>query len=148
MRCCLKYGIEESDQTHFGRYAESWLKRQTQYFKATTLSGYKRNLEIVYPFIGGIPLAKIRPLTLEEMCEDLRKRPGRCGNVKERTVRKYLETVSSVLEDAKKTTLFRSIRRIVSARKLLNKRYSTSRRNPKCSGCCELLWRSPFCTKR
>ena len=101
----FKYGIEESDQTHFDRYAESWLKRQTQYFKATTLSGYKRNLEIVYPFIGGIPLAKIRPLTLEEMCEELRKRPGRCGNVKERTVRKYLETVSSVLEDAKKNDI-------------------------------------------
>ena len=63
----FKYGIEESDQTHFDCYAESWLKRQEPYFKATTLAGYKRNLEIVYPFIGGIPLAKIRPLTLEEI---------------------------------------------------------------------------------
>ena len=76
----FKYGIEESDQTHFDRYAEAWLKRQEPYFKATTLAGYKRNLEIAYPFIGGIPLAKIRPLTLEEMCEELRKRPGRGGN--------------------------------------------------------------------
>ena len=61
----FKYGIEESDQTHFDRYAEAWLNRQKPYFKATTLAGYKRNLEIAYPFIGGIPLAKIRPLTLE-----------------------------------------------------------------------------------
>ena len=44
----FKYGIEESDQTHFDRYAESWLKRQEPYFKATTLAGYKRNLEMVY----------------------------------------------------------------------------------------------------
>ena len=102
----FKYGIEENDQTHFDRYAESWLKRQEPYFKATTLAGYKRNLEIVCPFIGGIPLAKIRPLTLEEMCEELRKRPGRGGNrIKETTVLKYLETVSSVLEDAKKNDI-------------------------------------------
>ena len=38
----FKYGIEESDQTHFDRYAEAWLKRQEPYFKATTLAGYKR----------------------------------------------------------------------------------------------------------
>lgn len=101
----FKYGIEESDQTHFDRYAEAWLNRQKPYFKATTLAGYRRNLEIVYPFIGGIPLAKIRPLTLEEMCEELRKRPGRNGSVKECTVQKYLETVSSVLEDAKKNDI-------------------------------------------
>ena len=101
----FKYGIEESKQTHFDRYAEVWLNRQKPYFKATTLAGYRRNLEIVCPFIGGISLAKIRPLTLEEMCEELRKRPGRNGSVKECTVQKYLETVSSVLEDAKKNDI-------------------------------------------
>ena len=67
---------------------------------------YKRNLDIVYPLIGGIPLAKLLPMTLEEMCEELRKRPGRGGNcIKETTVQKYLETVSSVLEDAKKNDI-------------------------------------------
>ena len=60
---------------------------------------------IVYPLIGGIPLAKLLPMTLEEMCEELRKRPGRNGSVKECTVQKYLETVSSVLEDAKKNDI-------------------------------------------
>ena len=99
----FKYGVEESDQTHFDQYAENWLKRQQPFFKATTYAGYKRNLDIVYPLIGGIPLAKLLPMTLEEMCEELRKRPGRGGNcIKETTVQKYLETVSSVLEDAKK----------------------------------------------
>ena len=95
----FKYGVEESDQTHFEQYAENWLKRQEPFFKATTYAGYKRNLDIVYPLIGGIPLAKLLPMTLEEMCEELRKRPGRGGNcIKETTVQKYLETVSSVLE--------------------------------------------------
>ena len=102
----FKYGVEESEQTHFEQYAENWLKRQEPFFKATTYAGYKRNLDIVYPLIGGIPLAKLLPMTLEEMCEELRKRPGRGGNcIKETTVQKYLETVSSVLEDAKKNDI-------------------------------------------
>ena len=102
----FKYGVEESDQTYFEQYAENWLKRQEPFFKATTYAGYKRNLNIVYPLIGGIPLAKLLPMTLEEMCEELRKRPGRGGNcIKETTVQKYLETVSSVLEDAKKNDI-------------------------------------------
>ena len=75
----FKYGVEESDQTHFEQYAENWLKRQEPFFKATTYAGYKRNLDIVYPLIGGIPLAKLLPMTLEEMCEELRKRPGHGG---------------------------------------------------------------------
>ena len=57
----FKYGVEESDQTHFEQYAENWLKRQEPFFKATTYAGYKRNLGIVYPLIGGIPLAKLLP---------------------------------------------------------------------------------------
>ncbi len=76
----FKYGVEESDQTNFEQYAENWLKRQEPFFKATTYAGYKRNLDIVYPLIGGIPLAKLLPMTLEEMCEELRTRPGRGGN--------------------------------------------------------------------
>ena len=32
----FKYGVEESDQTHFEQYAENWLKRQQPFFKATT----------------------------------------------------------------------------------------------------------------
>ena len=31
----FKYGVEESDQTHFEQYAENWLKRQQPFFKAT-----------------------------------------------------------------------------------------------------------------
>ena len=121
----FKYGVEESDQTHFDQYAENWLKRQQPFFKATTYAGYKRNLGIVYPLIGGIPLAKLLPMTLEEMCEELRKRPGRGGNcIKETTVQKYLET-------PRKMTSFHSIRRTVSARSILRRRCSISRKSMK-----------------
>ena len=37
----FKYGVEESDQTHFEQYAENWLKRQQPFFKATTYAGWK-----------------------------------------------------------------------------------------------------------
>ena len=42
----FKYGVEESDQTHFDQYAENWLKRQELFFKGyhlrrvQTQSGY------------------------------------------------------------------------------------------------------------
>jgi len=38
----FKYGIEESDQTHFEQYAENWLKRQQGYHlrRVQTQSGY------------------------------------------------------------------------------------------------------------
>ena len=66
-------GMDEDDRTTFEQYAESWLTRQTHY-KPSTLAGYKRQLEVVYPYIGGVMLNKLRPLILEEMCAELRKR--------------------------------------------------------------------------
>ena len=42
----FKYGVEESDQTHFEQYAENWLKRQEPFFqgyhlcRVQTQSGY------------------------------------------------------------------------------------------------------------
>ncbi len=101
----FKYGVEESDQTHFDQYAENWLKRQEPFLRlllmrVQTQSGY------CLPADWRIPLAKLLPMRLEEMCEELRKRPGRGGKcIKETTVQKYLETVSSVLEDAKKNDI-------------------------------------------
>lgn len=82
----FKYGVEERTRPTLNSTPKNWLKRQQPFFKATTYAGYKRNLGIVYPLIGGIPLAKLLPMTLEEMCEELRKRPGRNGSVKECTV--------------------------------------------------------------
>ena len=98
-------GMDEDDRTTFEQYAESWLTRQTHY-KSSTLAGYKRQLEVVYPYIGGVTLNKLRPLILEEMCAELRKRKNRRGEpVCEATVHKYLETVSAVLEDAKRNDI-------------------------------------------
>ena len=66
----FRCGMDEDDRTTFEQYAESWLKRQTHY-KPSTLAGYQRELKIVYPYIGGIALNKLRPLILEEMCAEL-----------------------------------------------------------------------------
>ena len=97
--------MDEDDRTTFEQYAESWLTRQTHY-KPSTLAGYKRQLEVVYPYIGGVTLNKLRPLILEEMWAELRKRKNRRGEpVCEATVHKYLETVSAVLEDAKRNDI-------------------------------------------
>lgn len=101
----FRCGMDEDDRTTFEQYAESWLTRQTHY-KPSTLAGYKRQLEVVYPYIGGVTLNKLRPLILEEMCAELRKRKNRRGEpVCEATVHKYLETVSAVLEDAKRNDI-------------------------------------------
>ena len=98
-------GMDEDDRTTFEQYAESWLARQTHY-KPSTLASYQRELKIVYSYIGGIALNKLRPLILEEMCAELRKRKKRNGEpVCEVTVRKYLQTVSAVLEDAKRNDI-------------------------------------------
>lgn len=101
----FRCGMDEDDRTTFEQYAESWLTRQTHY-KPSTLAGYQRELKIVYSYIGGIALNKLRPLVLEEMCAELRKRKKRNGEpVCEATVRKYLQTVSAVLEDAKRNDI-------------------------------------------
>ena len=63
-------------------------------------------LEVAYPYIGGLPLCKIRPMVLEEFAEELRKRPGRGGKpLSENTVHKYLDAVSAVLQDAAKNDI-------------------------------------------
>ena len=74
--------------------------------EASTLAGYAKMLETVYPMIGGLPLCKIRAVHLEEMCEELRRRPGKQGStMSEATVQKYLDTVSAVLENARKNDI-------------------------------------------
>ena len=63
-------------------------------------------LEAVYPTIGGLPLCKLWPMVLEELCEELRQHPGRGGKpLSENTVHKYLDAVSAVLQDAVKNDI-------------------------------------------
>lgn len=114
METRFQNGIEETDRTTFEKYALSWLQRQTDY-KPATLAGYTRQLEIVYPIIGGIPLCKLRPIVLEELSAELRQRKTRRGKfISEETVQKYLNTVSAVLEDAKRNDiiLYNPMRRV------------------------------------
>lgn len=101
----FRYGIDQDERTTFEQYASGWLARQKHY-KASTLAGYARQLEVVYPMIGGIPLCRLRPMNLEDMCEELRHRKTKSGKaICEATVQKYLNTVSAVLEDAKRNDI-------------------------------------------
>lgn len=100
----FKYGYSEDSNTTFEAFAEKWLGRQTKY-APSTLGTYRSNLRIVYPVIGCIPLCRIRPITLENMCLELRKRIYHSQTVREQTIQKYLTTVSAVLSDAKKNEI-------------------------------------------
>lgn len=100
----FKYGYSEDSATAFEAFAEKWLARQTKY-APSTLGTYRSNLQIVYPLIGHMQLCKIRPITLENMCLELRKRTYRNRIIREQTVQKYLTTVSAVLSDAKKNEI-------------------------------------------
>ena len=102
----FRTGIDQSENTRFEDYANRWLDRMAKRYKVSTLEGYRRMLEAVYPTIGGLPLCKIRPMVLEEVCEELRQHPGRGGKtMSENTVHKYLDTISAVLQDAVKNDI-------------------------------------------
>ena len=100
----VKNGFGEDANTPFEVYAERWLARQVKY-SPSTLSSYRRMLETVYPHIGQIPLCKLRPLALENMLNELRKRVCRGKRIQEATVQKYLTVVSAVLSDAKRNEI-------------------------------------------
>ena len=101
----FKYGFSEDSSTTFQDYAENWLSRQSKY-APSTLASYRRQLEVVYPYIGAIPLCKLRPLAIENMLTQLRKRKNRTGQpIQETTVQHYLSAVSAVLSDAKRNEI-------------------------------------------
>lgn len=100
----FKSGYAEDGNMPFQEYAERWLARQTRYAPAT-LESYRRMLERVYPFIGAIPINRLRPLALENMLSELRKRKYRGKPITETTVQKYLSVVSAVLSDAKRNEI-------------------------------------------
>ena len=99
-----KSGYREDADMSFENYAESWLGRQTKY-APSTLASYRRMLKQVYPLIGAIPLKALRPLALENMLIELRKRTSRGRQIREATAQKYLTVVSAVLSDAKKNEI-------------------------------------------
>lgn len=102
----VKLGYSEDGELTFEEYAERWLARQTKY-APSTLASYRRMLEQTYPHIGQIKLNRLRPIALENMLMELRKRTRHGKPVQEATVQKYLTVVSAVLSDAKRNEIIR-----------------------------------------
>ena len=100
----IKTGYCEDSEMTFQKYASRWLERQTKY-APSTLGFYRRSLETVYPYIGNIKLNRLRPIALENLLMELRKRTFRGKTIQETTVQKYLTVVSAVLSDAKKNEI-------------------------------------------
>ena len=88
----------------FEEFASRWLKRQTKY-APSTIATYRRMLEVVYPMIGCIRLNKLRPMALENMLSELRKRKHHGKRINESTAQRYLSVVSAVLSDAKRNEI-------------------------------------------
>lgn len=100
----IKTGYCEDSEMTFREYASRWLDRQTKY-APSTLGFYRRSLERVYPYIGNIKLNRLRPIALENLLVELRKRTFRGKVIQETTVQKYLTVVSAVLSDAKRNEI-------------------------------------------
>ena len=100
----VKSGFAEDRDTTFEAYAARWLERQVKYAPGT-LASYRRMLERVYPYIGAIKLGELRPMALENLLIELRKRTYQGKPIQEATVQKYLTVVSAVLSDAKRNEI-------------------------------------------
>ena len=100
----VKSGFAEDRDTTFEAYATRWLERQVKYAPGT-LASYRRMLERVYPYIGAIKLGELRPMALENMLIELRKRTHQSRPIQEATVQKCLTVVSAVLSDAKRNEI-------------------------------------------
>lgn len=100
----VKSGYCEDGEMTFQQYATHWLGRQAKY-APSTLGFYRRSLEAVYPMIGNIKLNHLRPIALENLLAELRKRTWRGRPIQESTVQKYLTVASAVLSDAKRNEI-------------------------------------------
>lgn len=100
----VKSGYSEDGEMKFEEYALRWLDRQIKY-APSTLASYRRMLEQTYPYIGAIKLSRLRPVALENMMVELRKRKCRGKTIQEKTVQRYLTVVSAVLSDAKRNEI-------------------------------------------
>ena len=101
----FKYGFSEDGSTTFQDYAESWLSRQSKY-APSTLASYRRQLEVVYPYIEQSPCANCVRWRLK-ICSP-NSANGRTAAVSpsaKTTVQHYLSAVSAVLSDAKRNEI-------------------------------------------
>lgn len=60
--------------------------------------------EVVYPYIGAIPLCRLGPITMENLLSERRKRTSHGKPIQEGT-EKYLVVVSTVLSDARRNEI-------------------------------------------
>ena len=104
MERMMKRGYTEDGEMTFEEYAERWLSRQVKY-APSTLESYRRMLQVIYSYIGGIKLNRLRPIALENMMIELRKQTCRGRQIQEATVWKYLTVASAVLSDAKRNEI-------------------------------------------
>lgn len=104
MERTVKQGFCEDAEMTFEEYSLRWLDRQVKY-AAGTIASYRRMLKVTYPFIGAIKLNQLRPIALENMLVELRKRSNHGKPVQEATVQKYLTVISAVLSDAKRNEI-------------------------------------------
>jgi len=100
----VKNGYSEDGEMTFREYALRWLERQKKY-APSSLASYRRMLEVTFPHIGNIQINRLRPIALENMLAELRKRTNHGKTVQEKTVQKYLTVVSAVLSDAKRNEI-------------------------------------------
>ncbi len=104
MERLVKLGYSEEGEMTFEEFSLRWLDRQTTY-AISTLNGYRKLLEQTYPHIGQITLNRLRPIAIENMLIEIRKRTHRGKPIKESTVQKHLIAVSAVLSDAKRNEI-------------------------------------------
>lgn len=100
----VKLGYSEDGEMTFEEFSLRWLNRQTKY-AVSTLNGYRKLLERAYPHIGQIKLNRLRPIAIEKMLIELRKRRFNGRPIKEVSVQKYLVAISAVLSDAKRNEI-------------------------------------------
>lgn len=100
----VKLGYSEDGEMTFEEFSLRWLSRQTKY-AVSTLNGYRKLLEHCYPYIGAIKLNRLRPIAIENMLIELRKRSYKGKPIKEVTVQKHLVAISAVLSDAKRNEI-------------------------------------------
>lgn len=62
----VKNGFCEDSGMHFEEYAHRWLDRQSWPLIA-------RRWRVLYPYIGTIPLRRLRPINMENLLAKLRK---------------------------------------------------------------------------
>jgi len=103
------------DRISLGDYmTERWLPSKHTRVKASTAAAYKANIRLhIAPYIGHIPLQKLRPEDLDELYVKLLtdgRRNGAGGGLSAKSVRNLHATIQSALPDAtRKGTVIRNV---------------------------------------